>query len=217
LSRLLTHPRPRIRAQAVRALHQLDAVPVERGTGLLRDPAPAVVREATTALRLRANAVPTDLAWQLLADPDRVDLRRAGYRLLRVRGLIEQLRAGLLLVNDPDAGLSRRAVADVTRLARDAASPSWRRHRQPTIDAAPAQTTELIRLTTVTADTLGAETTRMLRTWLTSPPHDAALTQPTTPELRSTISAANQDAERPNSGPTDTRRRRSEGVALFHR
>ena len=169
LSKLLTHPRPSIRAQAVRALHHLDALPVERVAGLLRDPAPAVVREATTALRLRTNSVPTDLALQLLTDPDRVDLRRAGYRLLRVRGLVEQLRAALLLITDPDADLSRRAVADVTRLARDAASPSWRRHHQPTTDATPAQTTELIRLSTIAADTLGAETTRMLHTWLTRP------------------------------------------------
>jgi hypothetical protein len=53
------------------------------------------------ALRLRTNAVPTGLAWQPQADPDRVDPRRADYRLLRVRGLVEQLRAGLPLATDP--------------------------------------------------------------------------------------------------------------------
>jgi hypothetical protein len=170
LSRLLAHARAPIRAQAVRALHHLDAVPIERVTALLRDPAPAVVREAATALRQRTNAVSVDLAWQLLTDPDRVELRRAGYRLLRIRGLAEQLRAALLLATDPDDTLARQAVADATRLARNAASLSWRRHNQPTIHATPAQTTELIRLMATTADTLGAETTRMLHTWLTSPP-----------------------------------------------
>src|SRR4051812_3379623 len=34
----------------------------------------------------RTKAVPADIAWQLLADPGRVELRRAGYRLLRLRG-----------------------------------------------------------------------------------------------------------------------------------
>jgi hypothetical protein len=154
----------------VRALHHLDALPVQQVIALLRDPAPAVVREATIALRGRTGAAPTDLAWQLLADADRVELRRAGYRLLRVRGLVEQLRAALLLATDPDAGLARRAVADATRLARDAASPSWRRLNQPTIDATPAQTTELTQVTAIAASALGPETTHMLHTWLTRPP-----------------------------------------------
>lgn len=153
----------------MRGLQHLDAVPIERVVALLRDPAPAVVREATTALRRRTRAVPADLAWQMLAGPDRVELRRAGYRLLRARGPVEQLRAALLLVSDPDAGLARRAVADATRLAHDAASPSWRRLSRPAIDATPAQTTELTRLTTIAAETLGPETTSMLHTWLTGP------------------------------------------------
>jgi hypothetical protein len=81
---------PTIRARAVRALDRLRALPAERVVALLRDPAPGVVREATTALRRRTDAVPTDLAWQLQADPDRVELRRAGYRLLRVRGPVQR-------------------------------------------------------------------------------------------------------------------------------
>jgi hypothetical protein len=87
-----------------------------------------------------------------------------------VRGLVEQLRAALLLVTDPDAGLSRRAVADATRLARDAASPTWRRLNQPTIHTTPAQTTELAQLTAIAAHVLGPETTNMLHAWLTGPP-----------------------------------------------
>lgn len=48
---------------------------------LLTDPSPAVVREATTAPRPVAAPLPAELAWQLLAGA-RVELRRAGYRLL---------------------------------------------------------------------------------------------------------------------------------------
>jgi HEAT repeat protein len=113
----LTHPAAPVRAQAVRALRHLDAVPVEQMIQMLRDPSASVVREATLALRPLTRAVPAGVAWELLADPDRVELRRAGYRLLRMRGTREQLLAALLLATDPGPGLARRAVADATRLA----------------------------------------------------------------------------------------------------
>jgi HEAT repeat protein len=115
--KLLTHPAAPVRAQAVRALRHLDAVPVEQMIQMLRDPSASVVREATLALRPLTRAVPAGVAWELLADPDRVELRRAGYRLLRMRGTREQLLAALLLATDPGPGLARRAVADATRLA----------------------------------------------------------------------------------------------------
>lgn len=85
LQDLLTHPRGRIRVQAVRGLRHLQTVRVERMLPLLRDPSAAVVREATAALRPLARAVPDQECWNLLADP-RVAPRRAGYRLLSVRG-----------------------------------------------------------------------------------------------------------------------------------
>jgi hypothetical protein len=110
--------------------------------------------------------VSADIAWDLLADPHRVELRRAGYRLLRVRGTPQQLRAALLLATDPDPRLARRAVADATRLARDAASPGWRRLSLPALDATPAQIDELADLTDRAAAVLGADTTRMLHAWL---------------------------------------------------
>lgn len=163
---LLTHAASRVRAQAVRALRVLDAVPVEHTTRLLHDPSPAVVREATTALQPYTRSVPAEVAWQLLANPHRVELRRAGYRLLRRRGLTQQLRAALLLANDPDPKLARRAVADAARLARDAASPGWRRLSLPALDATPTQIAELTDLAERAAATLGPDTTRMLHTWL---------------------------------------------------
>src|SRR6266542_479700 len=140
--------------------------PVEQSITLLHDPSPAVIRDATAALRPLTRAVSDQVAWDLLADPRRVELRRAGYRLLRVRGLPQQLRAALLLANDSDARLARRAIADATRLARDAASPSWRRLTLPALDASPDQIVELADLTDRAAEVLGEDTTRMLHAWL---------------------------------------------------
>jgi hypothetical protein len=51
---LLTHPAGAVCAHAVRALNQLGTVPVEQTLGMLRHPTPAVVREASAALRLAA-------------------------------------------------------------------------------------------------------------------------------------------------------------------
>jgi hypothetical protein len=82
-----------------------------------------VIREATAALTPLTRALPAELAPRLLIDPHRSEVRRAGYRLLRARGPFEQLRAALLLAADPDPRLARGAVADATRLARDATDP----------------------------------------------------------------------------------------------
>jgi hypothetical protein len=163
---LLTHSDPRVRSQAIRALRHLDAVPVEQAIRMLHDLSPSVVREATAALRPLTRAVPADVAWGLLADPDRVELRRAGYRLLRVRGTLEQLRAALLLAIDANPRLARRAVADTTRLARDAASPGWRRLSLPALDATPAQIAELAALVDRASAVLSPDTTQMLHAWL---------------------------------------------------
>ncbi|RKR89981.1 hypothetical protein BDK92_4345 [Micromonospora pisi] len=54
LRRLLTHPTPRVRAEAVRGLRLLAEVDPEELIPLLRDPAPAVVRETTLSLRAGA-------------------------------------------------------------------------------------------------------------------------------------------------------------------
>ena len=76
MAHLLAHPQARVRAQAVCGLRQLGAVPVEEMIVLLRDSSPAVVREATAALRPLNRAVPASLPWQLLAD-QRLELRRS--------------------------------------------------------------------------------------------------------------------------------------------
>ncbi|MGK5741275.1 hypothetical protein [Micromonospora sp. URMC 103] len=162
---LLAHPRSRVRAQAVRAMRLLDAVVAQELLPLLRDPSPAVVREATAALKPLRRALPPDLPWQLLGE-GRAELRQAGYRLLRGHGLDVQLRAALTLTLDPDSRLAERGKADVTRLARDGARTTWRRTPPPVLAVTVAQHGELVALAARAAAALGEDTSRMLTTWL---------------------------------------------------
>ncbi|MGW0214554.1 hypothetical protein ACWDXH_09180 [Micromonospora chokoriensis] len=165
LRRLLTHSHARVRAQAVRGLRLLEAIDAQEVLPLLRDSSPAVVREVTTALRPVTGALPPSLLWQLLGDA-RVELRRAGYRLLRGRNVGVQLRAALILTLDPDPGLAERGKADVTRLARDGARTTWRRTQPPELSVTAVQHGELTAMSARAAATLGEVTSRMLTTWL---------------------------------------------------
>jgi hypothetical protein len=127
----------------------------------------AVVRETATVMRQRPDVLPPGLAWQLLTDPYRVELRRAGYRLLQGGPTGAHLRASLIAARDADPKLAGRAVADATRLARDAAGrPYWRRKPVPIIEATAAQLTELADLARGAADRLGDDTTGRLLAWL---------------------------------------------------
>ncbi|MEH1017319.1 hypothetical protein V6U90_30040 [Micromonospora sp. CPCC 206060] len=162
---LLAHRSGKIRSTAIRALRQLDAVEVNEMQPLLRDPSPAVVREATAALLPLYRRLPSALPWQLLADP-RTELRRAGYRLLRPQATAGWLRAALILAADPDPQLARRGLADATRLARDAARSGWRRTARPELAVSTAEHADLTTLLDRAAPTLGADTTRLLTGWL---------------------------------------------------
>ncbi|MEV4814063.1 HEAT repeat domain-containing protein, partial [Micromonospora avicenniae] len=162
---LLTHSQARVRAQAVRALRLLDAVVAQEVLPLLRDPSPAVVREVTAALAPSPGALPPGLPWQLLGDA-RMELRRAGYRLLRGHGVDVQLRAALVLTLDPDPRLAQRGKADVTRLARDGARTIWRRTPPPELPVTAAQHGELAALAARAAAALGEDTSLMLTSWL---------------------------------------------------
>ncbi|SDZ14560.1 hypothetical protein SAMN05444365_10610 [Micromonospora pattaloongensis] len=169
---LLSHPQAKVRAQAVRGLRLLDAVVAQEVLPLLRDPSPAVVREATTALRPLTGALPPDLPWELLGDV-RVELRRAGYRLLCGHGVDVELRAALMLTLDPDPRLAERGKADVTRLARDGARNTWRRTPPPELPVTVAQHGELVALAARAAAAVGEDTSRMLTTWLARTRPDA--------------------------------------------
>jgi hypothetical protein len=132
---------------------------------LLRDPAAGVVREAATALRPFSGALPPELPWELLAG-ERVELRRAGYRLLGAGPPALRLRAGLLLVRDPDPRLAERARADVTGLAR-ATVRTYRRPAPPPVPELTAQVRdELLGLTAAAEPALAARTVERLTDWL---------------------------------------------------
>lgn len=162
---LLVHPDPRLRAAGVRGLAQLGAVPVPLVVPLLRDPAAGVVREAATALRPISGALPPELPWALLAD-ERVELRRAGYRLLGTRPPALRLRAGLLLVEDPDPRLAERARADLTGLARATVRTYRWEPSPPELELTVQSRAELLRLTAAVEPALGAQIIERLTEWL---------------------------------------------------
>ncbi|CCH32033.1 hypothetical protein BN6_47580 [Saccharothrix espanaensis DSM 44229] len=110
---LFGHPVPMVRARAVRALRLLRVEIDDDVVPLLRDPSPAVVREAARAVR----RVPDGLVWELLAD-ERPVVRRAGYLLAQRSCTADWLRAALTAAVDPDPKPARRAVADTVRFAR---------------------------------------------------------------------------------------------------
>lgn len=159
---LLDSPDPKVRVQALRAMRGLDGTDVERAISLLRDPSPAVVKEATRALRHREERFPRTLPWELLAD-DRVELRRAGYRLLSSAPVVPRLRAALILAGDRDARLVRRGVEGVRRLVRVRFVP---RRSAPPPAVTDDERAELGELARRARSALGDDTGRALRAWL---------------------------------------------------
>ncbi|MFE9400906.1 hypothetical protein ACFYNY_03915 [Streptomyces sp. NPDC006530] len=112
---LITHPVGAVRVGAVVGLRALNAVEGERLRMLLDDPAPAVAREAATALIPSADRLDADWLYNRLA-PDRPRHNRvAAFRLLDVRGGVIQLRTAVALLNDSDDKLRRWAEQSVQR------------------------------------------------------------------------------------------------------
>ena len=162
---LLAHPQAKVRAAAVRGLRQLGGVQADEMVALLRDPSSAVVREATAALRPLNRTVAVSSLWQMLAE-QRVELRRAGYRLLRGQATAVQLRAALILATDSDPRLAQRGRQDATRLARDAASPAWRRPSEPALSVNADELNDLEQLAAHAVASIGQETTTLLLAWI---------------------------------------------------
>jgi HEAT repeat protein len=163
---LLRHGLSRIRAAAVRGFAALDPTRVRELVGMLDDPSPAVIREATLALRPVAGTLPPDLGWTLLTDTERAERRRAGYRLLVLGDTHQQLRVALIAAGDPNARLARRAAADATSIVRDATGTTWRRRPRPHLHVSPDQLAELRQLADTGAAALTDETAQQLRDWL---------------------------------------------------
>ena len=85
---------------------------------------------------------------------------------MRDRATAVHLRAALILALDPDPGLARRARADVTRLARDTASPVRRHVAAPELRVTAAEHAQLAELADRAANALGHDTAALLNRWL---------------------------------------------------
>ena len=79
--------------------------------------------EAATALRPTVRRLAPELPWELLADP-RMEVRRAGYRLVNGADVVTRLRAALLLAGDAEPALAERGRADAVGLVRRSAGRS---------------------------------------------------------------------------------------------
>lgn len=152
----LTHPRPRGRVEAVRALRRLDAVDIDTMVSMLEDPSGAVTRQVVLSLRPHASTVRVDVLTPLLALDRPPHMRSAAYRVLREHDVWTRLLTSLELYDDEDIDMRNRARGDVAGwLYRDAATI----YSMPPEAAADRLDALLGRL----ADTLGADRERLLR------------------------------------------------------
>ncbi|MGW2376572.1 HEAT repeat domain-containing protein [Kitasatospora sp. NPDC001683] len=162
LTALLDNPAPQVRVHALRALRSLDMVPVPRVTALLRDGSTAVVKEAAATLAPSATQLPADLLWDMLTDPQRPAVRRAGYRLLTRHDRLTALRAALVVSGDTHPRLSAQGRTDATTQIRNLAPHPWRTRPAPPLGASPAQAAELLALAEQRRTELTEDVVRLL-------------------------------------------------------
>ncbi|WP_156892949.1 HEAT repeat domain-containing protein [Actinokineospora enzanensis] len=105
----LSHPGPRGRVETIRALCRWDRVSVDLLLPLLVDPAAAVTRQATRALRGQASTLDEPTLRALLATTRPRHVRAAALQLLRAHGPWTRIGVDLALVADPDLGGTARA------------------------------------------------------------------------------------------------------------
>jgi hypothetical protein len=160
----LSHPRPRGRVEAVRALRRLAAADSDTMLAMLQDQAPAVARQAALSLRPQAGEVPVAALEPLISPSNLPHIRSATYRVLHEHDVWTRLRVDLELYDDTDDGLRNRAHGDLADwLSRDAATT----YSMPSGHTAD----RLDQLLVSRADTLGRDRERLLRfhLGLTSP------------------------------------------------
>lgn len=129
----LEHDRPRVRAEAVRAVRRLGG-PLNRISGMLTDPAPIVVRAVLVALRGQPGLPPTDLLWKLLRTEQPPHVRRAAFSLLVGSNTWIRIEADLRGVVDSDDRLRAHASADLTGWLDREASTAYQLPPSSTLD-----------------------------------------------------------------------------------
>ena len=152
----LTHPQPRGRLEAVRALRRLDAVDIDTMLTMLQDPSGAVTRQVVLSLRPRAGSVSAAALTPLLADDAPPHVRSAAYRVLREHDVWTRVLTDLELYDDEDIDLRSRARGDLAGWLNREAATTYSMPPAATADRLDAQ---LVRL----AGTLGADRERLLR------------------------------------------------------
>lgn len=152
----LTHPQPRGRVEAVRALRRLDAVDIETMPTMLQDPSGAVTRQVALSLRPHASRVSVDALTPLLAQEAPPHMRSAAYRVLREHDVWTRLLTNLELYDDQDIDMRNRARGDLSGWLNREAATTYSMPPAATADRLDAQ---LVRL----ADTLGPDRERLLR------------------------------------------------------
>ncbi|MDT0269628.1 hypothetical protein RM844_25420 [Streptomyces sp. DSM 44915] len=152
----LTHPRPRGRAAAVRALRRLGAAEPALLAPLLTDPSGAVTRQLAVALRPHAGALDPAYLRGLLAVDQPGHVRLAAYRLLHARDVWTRLLVDLELFTDPSAVLRARARNDLVTWATREAATTYGMPAGATAAALAARLAEA-------EDVLGPERSRRLR------------------------------------------------------
>ncbi len=149
----LRHDRPRVRAEAVRAVRRLGGS-LGQIADMLTDPAPVVVRAVTATLRGRPDLVRTDRLWELLGTDHPAHVRHAAFRLLIGRDTWTRIEADLGLMADDALGVQARS---------DLAS--WLQRGAATAYGVPPASTRdrMGRLIDAAEPVIGAEKARLLR------------------------------------------------------
>jgi hypothetical protein len=152
----LSHPQPRGRVEAIRALRRLGLARPADLFPLLRDESGAVTRQVVTTLRHHTSLLDPSMLNALLESYNPPHVRFAGYRLLTGADAWQRLATNLRLLDDPDPRLRVTSRADIANwLDHDAATT----YRTPDPDRAG----ELDRLTEQARPVLGEHKVRMLR------------------------------------------------------
>ncbi|WP_233157246.1 MULTISPECIES: hypothetical protein [Amycolatopsis] len=109
----LADGRAGVRAETVRALRRLRAIPLARAVPLLADPSPRVARQVMLALRETAALIDETVLHGMLAPGQPAHRRRIAFQLLSARDTWTRLALDLRLVLDPDEPLRDIAAGDL--------------------------------------------------------------------------------------------------------